>query len=184
MPTDVLYFSFSRSTLANVFEKNEKKNKTTSICVQAINRQKCRLILTIIKFSDISNFIISADLHGLRAPEESLNWKTQYTCSQKHTRKTLQDLKCLYFKNTSKTRKSILIYTENNIYLNSWTKFLLDNRQPSKYSKFTVPSHWGPHERHVLKCPYYVHIISFPKKHERETMFWNNWEKALLEIKK
>ena len=27
---DVLYFSFSRYTLADVFEKNEKKNKTTS----------------------------------------------------------------------------------------------------------------------------------------------------------
>ena len=39
MSTDVLYFSFSRSTLvlaklaslADVFEKNEKKNKTTSV---------------------------------------------------------------------------------------------------------------------------------------------------------
>ena len=78
-----------------------------------------------------------SDPHGLRAPEESLNWKTQYTCFQKHTRWTLQDLTtCLYFSNTSKTQKLILIYTENNTYLNSWTKFLLNNRQPSKYSKF------------------------------------------------
>ena len=30
-PTDVLYFSFSRSALADFFEKNEKKNKTTSV---------------------------------------------------------------------------------------------------------------------------------------------------------
>ena len=29
--TGVLYFSFSRSALADVFEKNEKKNKTKSV---------------------------------------------------------------------------------------------------------------------------------------------------------
>ena len=28
--------------------------------------------------------LISVDLNGFRAPEESLNWKTQFPCSQKH----------------------------------------------------------------------------------------------------
>ena len=38
-----------------------------------VNRQKCRLIITVNKFPDISNLTISADLHGPLAPEESLN---------------------------------------------------------------------------------------------------------------
>ena len=62
----------------------------------------------------------------------------------------------------SKTQKLILIYTENNIYLNSSTKFLLNNRQPSKYWKFNrqpskLPSNWDPHEKSrnkQVKCPY------------------------------
>ena len=36
-------------------------------------RQKRRLILIVKKFQDISNLNISADLHGLLTPEESLN---------------------------------------------------------------------------------------------------------------
>ena len=40
-----------------------------------VNRQKCRLILTVNMFQDSSKFIISADLHGHLAPEESLIWK-------------------------------------------------------------------------------------------------------------
>ena len=35
-------------------------------------------------------------------------------------------------KTTSKTQQLILIYTEVHFYLNSWTKFPLNNCQPSK----------------------------------------------------
>ena len=45
-------------------------------------RQKCRLILIVKKFQVISNLTISADLHGLLTPEESLNWKNQFPCFQ------------------------------------------------------------------------------------------------------
>ena len=38
----------------------------------AVNRQKCRLILTVKKFQGFSVLTISADLHGPLAPEESL----------------------------------------------------------------------------------------------------------------
>ena len=37
--------------------------------------ETAKLMLTAKKFQGISNFIISIDLHGFRAPEESLNWK-------------------------------------------------------------------------------------------------------------
>ena len=37
-----------------------------------VNRQKCRLILTVKKFQGFSVLTISADLHGPLAPEESL----------------------------------------------------------------------------------------------------------------
>ena len=47
--------------------------------------QKCRLTLTVKKFQGISNLTISADLHGILAPKEFLNWKNQRPCSQKHT---------------------------------------------------------------------------------------------------
>ena len=40
-----------------------------------VDRQKCRLIITVNKFPDISNLTILADFHGPLAPEESLNWK-------------------------------------------------------------------------------------------------------------
>ena len=43
-------------------------------------RQKCRLILIVKKFQVISNLTISAALHGLLTPEESLNWKNQFPC--------------------------------------------------------------------------------------------------------
>ena len=46
-----------------------------------VNRQKCRLILHI---QGISNLTFSADLHRILAPEETLNWKNQFLCSQKH----------------------------------------------------------------------------------------------------
>lgn len=45
-----------------------------------INRQ-----ITVKKFQGIPNLTISADIHGHLAPEESLNWKHQSPCSQKHS---------------------------------------------------------------------------------------------------
>ena len=47
--------------------------------------QKCQLILTVRKFRGISNLTISTDPQGILAPEESLNWKNQSPCSQKHS---------------------------------------------------------------------------------------------------
>ena len=35
-------------------------------------------------FRDIYNIAISADLNGLMVSEESLNWKNQYPCFEKH----------------------------------------------------------------------------------------------------
>ena len=47
---------------------------------------------------------------------------------------------------TFRTQKLKLIYTETNIYLSSWTKFLLKNRQPSKLEKINQqPSKLPPH---------------------------------------
>ena len=40
-------------------------------------------------------------------------------------------------KATSKTQQVIVNYTEVNIYFNSWTKFSLNNGQPSKCSRQT-----------------------------------------------
>ena len=37
-----------------------------------VNRQKCRVISTVKTFQGISNLTILADLHGLLAPEETL----------------------------------------------------------------------------------------------------------------
>ena len=41
-----------------------------------LNRQKCRLMLTVKKFQDISNLIISADLPELLSPKEFQNLKS------------------------------------------------------------------------------------------------------------
>ena len=48
-----------------------------------VNRQKCRLRLNVKKLQSISNLTTSADKHGIPAPEEFLNWKNQFSCSQK-----------------------------------------------------------------------------------------------------
>ena len=50
-----------------------------------VSLQKCQLILTVKKFQGILNLTISADPHGILAPEESLNCKNQFPCSQKHS---------------------------------------------------------------------------------------------------
>ena len=49
------------------------------------------------KSSGISNFIISADLHGRTAPEESLNWKSQFPGCPKTTH-SLDVTTCLCLK--------------------------------------------------------------------------------------
>ena len=59
---------------------------------------------------------------------------------------------------TFRTQKLKLIYTETNIYLSSWTKFLLKNRQPSKLEKINqqpskLPPHWDLLARVDLSVP-------------------------------
>ena len=64
-----------------------------------VKRLKCVLILTAKAFKGISNLTISADFHGLLAPEKSLNWINLGPCCQKQSLWTLQDLTtCLYVK--------------------------------------------------------------------------------------
>ena len=66
----------SRQTAYKLTVNRQKKFFT-------VNRQECRLKLTVRKFQDISNLTISADLHGIVAPKESVKWKNQFPCSQK-----------------------------------------------------------------------------------------------------
>ena len=47
-----------------------------------VNRQKCSLRLTVKKFLGVSNLTISADLDGIPAPKEFLNWKNQFSCQK------------------------------------------------------------------------------------------------------
>ena len=63
--------------------------------------------ITVKKFQCISNFAISsADLHGILATEESINWKNRFPCSQNYNSKN-----CMA-KKTSKTQQ----LTEINLY--------------------------------------------------------------------
>ena len=50
-----------------------------------VNRQKCTVILTVKAFQGIGNLTISAYLHGLLAPEESLRSKNHEPCCQEHS---------------------------------------------------------------------------------------------------
>ena len=50
-----------------------------------VNRQKCTVILTVKAFQGIANLTISADIHGLLAPEESFGLKNHQPCCQKHS---------------------------------------------------------------------------------------------------
>ena len=68
-----MWLTASRQTAQNSIVNRQKSLFFT------VNRQKCRLILMVEKSQFISNLPISADLHGLLAPEESLNWKN---CSE------------------------------------------------------------------------------------------------------
>ena len=47
-----------------------------------VNRQKCSLRLTVKNFLGVSNLTISADLDGIPAPKEFLNWKNQFSCQE------------------------------------------------------------------------------------------------------
>ena len=67
------------------------RQKRLFFCLQL---SKYILRLTVKKFQCISNFAISsADLHEILAPEESINWKTRFPCSQNYNFKN-----CLYMK--------------------------------------------------------------------------------------
>ena len=50
-----------------------------------VNRQKYSLRLTVKKFLGVSNLTVSADLDGIPAPKEFLNWKNQFSCQKKHS---------------------------------------------------------------------------------------------------
>ena len=50
-----------------------------------VKRLKCVVILTAKAFKGISNLTISADFHGLLAPEKYLNWINLGPCSQKQS---------------------------------------------------------------------------------------------------
>ena len=85
----------------------------------------------------ISNLPISADLHGLLAPEESLNWKTCSQFSNTISPDITRPYTLLISENLITTVN--VNFTEVNMYLNSWTKFPLkvpNNRRPSKSVKF------------------------------------------------
>ena len=110
--------------------------------------QKCKNVPRL----RISNLTISADLHGLLAPEEFLHLKNYRPCCQKHSLWTSQDLTTLLYlkifgnficerpRQPPKHNSEILINAEVNIYFNSWlTKFSLNNRQASK-----LLPHWDP----------------------------------------
>ena len=47
-----------------------------------VNRQQCRLRLTVKTFQGVSNLTISADLDGIPAPKEFLNWENQFSWSK------------------------------------------------------------------------------------------------------
>ena len=66
---------------ANGLEINRLPSK--NVFFFTVNCHKGRLILTVRKFQGILNLTISADIHRLLVPEESLNWKKQFPCSQK-----------------------------------------------------------------------------------------------------
>ena len=91
-----------------------RNDQTINESLNGVNRQPSKKFIfyrqsskmqidTVKKFPGISIllfFPISADRHGLLAPEESSSkLENQFPCSQKHSFQTLQDLRtCLYLK--------------------------------------------------------------------------------------
>ena len=49
-----------------------------------INRQKMQIKINCQMFQAGADLSISTDFHGVLAPEESLNWRNHFSCSQKH----------------------------------------------------------------------------------------------------
>jgi len=114
-------------------------------------RQQSKMQININRqtFRGISNLTISSDLHGLLAPEASFKWTTSHvlkTLSLNITKlynfliSLVKYFEILYLKgqvNLQNTTFIILIYTEVNIFFNSWDNFSLNNGQPSN-----LPPHW------------------------------------------
>ena len=67
------WFSNNLASLEGLNGVNRPPSKKV---IFTVNRQK---------FQVISNLTISPDLNGHLAPEESLNWKEQFPCSQKES---------------------------------------------------------------------------------------------------
>ena len=70
-------FTVSRQTAWQFTVSRQKMLYST------VNRQKCSLRLTLKKFLGISNLSISAELDGIPAPKDFLNWKNQFSCQKK-----------------------------------------------------------------------------------------------------
>ena len=109
-----------------------------------VNRHKCRFIFNrhdhkVLRYLKFHYFSWSSQTSGswrISKLENSVPMLSKNTLSRHY--KTLQLAYIWKYleilngnaKTTSKTQKFILIYTEINIFFNSWTKFLLNNRQP------------------------------------------------------
>ena len=71
---------FHEGSMGLTVRRRKRLLSSTVKNAKNINRQ-----ITVKKFQGIPNLTISADLYGHLAPEESLNWKNQFPCSQKHS---------------------------------------------------------------------------------------------------
>ena len=120
----------------------------------AVNRHKCRFIFNrhdhkVLRYLKFHYFSWSSRTSGswrISKLENSVPMLSKTTLSWHYKTVQLADI-WKYFeilnrsaKTTSKTQKLILSYTEIHICFNSWAKFLLNNRQPSKLEKLTVNS--------------------------------------------
>ena len=71
-----ILFSFCNfSRPRSHIRKTVNSERVRKEVIFTVNRQKCRLILTVKKFRGISSLTISADLPELLAPKEFQNWK-------------------------------------------------------------------------------------------------------------
>ena len=95
-----------------------------------VNRLNCRLRLNV-KFQSVSNLNISANLHGIPAPKEFLNWENQFSRTLNNLLISENILKFCEWKakTTFKTHQLLVIHTEADIYFNFWTQFPINNRQ-------------------------------------------------------
>ena len=81
-----------------------------------VNRLNCRLRLNV-KFQSVSNLNISADLHGIPAPKEFLNWENQFSRMPNNLLISENILKFCEWKakTTFKTHQLLVIHTEADI---------------------------------------------------------------------